>query len=413
MYLKDIYKTTTASLSANKKRAALTMLGIVIGITAVIVVMSVGAGAQSLILNQVKTMGSNLIGILPGGSDEDGPPASVMGIQITTLTNDDADALAKSSRLSHVVAVASYVRGMATITWQNQKMDTSFYGTGADYVTVEDVGLAEGRFFSSEEAKGLARVAVIGSEVKDEIFGSQDAVGQKIKIGKETFEVIGVVEKRGVVMFANQDTLIFIPVSAAQKLLLGYNHLGFIRVKVDQAENLDETVEQIEQLLRERHDITDPSQDDFSVQNSQQALDVFTNVTDVLSYFLAAIASISLLVGGIGIMNIMLVTVTERTKEIGLRKALGAKRNDLLIQFLLESVILTLSGGVFGILIGSGISALVAGVASYLGYNWDLVISPFSIILACSVCILIGLGFGYYPAQRAAKLDPITALRYE
>lgn len=413
MYLLDIFKTATTALSSNKKRAALTMLGVVIGITAVIVIMSVGAGAQSLIVNQIKSIGSNLIGILPGAADDEGPPASAMGILVTTLKYDDVKALEDKSRVPHLVAAAGYSRGVGTVTWQNRKVDTSFIGTMASYLTVENTQLEFGRFFTKEEEKGLGRVAVLGTEVKNNLFEDQQAIGQKIKINKETFTVIGIMEKRGVAGFENNDNIILIPVSSAQKLLLGINHLGFIRVRIDQAENVEQSLEDIRATLRERHNIDDPADDDFSVRATAQAIAALTAITDALKFFLAAIAAIALLVGGIGIMNIMYVSVTERTKEIGLRKAVGAKRGNILGQFLAEAIILTFSAGVVGIVIGSAISILVAVVARYLGYDWDLVISPSSILLACGVCIFIGLIFGYYPAKRAANMSPIEALRHE
>jgi putative ABC transport system permease protein len=413
MNVRDIYRLSTRSLSANKKRAALTMLGIIIGITSVIVIMAVGAGAQSLVLNQIKSQGTDLIGILPGGSDDKNPPASAMGIQITTLTYDDTQAIKNKANVPHAKAVAAYVSGTGSITWENRSIDNNYFGASADFLTIENLELASGRFFTAEEERGLARVVVLGSTVASDLFDQSDPLGQKIKIGKESFSVIGVFKKAGVSGFMNKDKLIVLPLFSAQKLLLGINHVSFVRVKVDEAANIDKTKEDIIFLLRQRHDITDPTQDDFSVRSSQQMLDVFTSITDILKYFLAAIAAIALLVGGVGIMNIMLVAVTERTREIGLRKAVGATGSNVMAQFLVEAVILTLSAGVVGIIIGSVISTLVALVARYLGYNWDLVISLTSIFLACGVCILIGLVFGYYPARRAARLNPIDALRYE
>jgi len=389
------------------------MFGMIIGISSVIIIMSIGASAQGLILNQIKSVGSDLVGVLPGASSEDGPPASVMGITVTTLKYEDALALAKKENVPHAVAVASYVKGTATISWQNRSIDTNISGTSASYIDVEDADVEFGRFFSTDEEKSISRVAVVGSQVASDLFDGADPIGEIIKIKRESFKVIGVMEERGSVAFQNEDDQIFIPLKTAQKLLLGINHLGFVRVKVDDSKNLDQTVEDIKVTLRNQHRIDNPTDDDFTVQNVQQALDVLTQVTDALKFFLASIAAIALLVGGIGIMNIMLVSVNERIREIGLRKAVGAKRSSIIRQFLIETIIVSLGGGLIGILLGALVAGLVALVANYLGYDWDFIITISSILLASGVSILIGLTFGLYPAQKAAKLDPIEALRYE
>ncbi|MFA6321916.1 MAG: ABC transporter permease [Candidatus Buchananbacteria bacterium] len=411
-----IFETVKSSISrliARKMRTFLTMLGMIIGISSVIIIMAVGAGAQSLILNQIKGMGSNLIGVLPGASDEEGPPASVMGVTVTTLKYDDAVAIAKKEKVPHALAVASYVKGTGTIAWGNRSIDTNFTGTTAGYTSVEDAIVEQGLFFSVEEEKSISRVVVLGSQVVKDLFQGTDPIGQTVKIKRETFRVIGVMKERGSVAFQNQDNQIFIPLLTAQKIILGVNHLGYIRVKVDSSDNITETIQDIKATLREQHDLTGTVADDFSVRSMQQALDVFTGVTNALKFFLAAIAAIALLVGGIGIMNIMLVSVNERIREIGLRKAVGARRGNILSQFLVETIVLSLGGGIIGIAVGFLFSALVALVARYLGYQWDFVVSISSIVLACGIAVSIGLVFGIYPAYKAANLDPITALRYE
>ncbi len=405
-------KTVWLSIMRNKVRSFLTMLGIIIGIMSVIVIMSVGAGAQSLILNQIKSLGSNLIGVLPGKSDEKGPPASAMGIVITSLKANDIEAVLKDSS-SHFLAGTGYVRGSDTVTWDGNKIDTSFVGVSADYPNVEDAPLAGGRFFSEDEDKSLGRVAIVGSQVVKDLFGQNDPLGKDIKIKKSNFTIIGTMKERGMSGFQNQDNQIFVPLSTAQKILLGIDYVSFARFKVDNANEVDSSMERVREILRDRHEVSNPDNDDFSVRSMAQGLDAITNVTNALKMFLTAIAAIALAVGGIGIMNIMLAAVQERTREIGLRKAVGAKNKDIVFQFLTESAMITFIGGVFGIILGALISFIVSQVAVSMGYDWDFVISFSSILVATLVSIAVGLVFGIIPARRAAKLNPIEALRYE
>lgn len=400
-------------IGRNKVRSFLTMLGIIVGIMSVIVVMSVGAGAQSLILNQVKSMGSNLIGVLPGKSDDNGPPASAMGVVVKTLTLEDVEKITSAKDFPHIIAGTGYVRGTDTLTWGENKTDTTFIGVSADLLVVEDTDVAKGRFFEEEEDRTQARVVVLGSVVAKDLFGDENPVGQQIKIRKSSFNIIGVMRARGSSGFQNQDNQVYVPINTAQKILLGIDYVSFARFKVDAAENVDSSMAYVEQVLRERHRIDDPEKDDFSVRSMSQGLDSILKITNALKVFLAAIAAISLLVGGIGIMNIMLAAVEERTREIGLRKAVGAKNKNIVLQFLIETVMITFLGGLFGMLLGVGISATVAQIATSLGYSWDLVVSFWSIFLAASVSVGIGLLFGIIPANRAAKLNPIEALRYE
>src|SRR3989338_5723839 len=413
MRLIETIATSIKTLRAHKLRSVLTMLGMIIGIAAVIIIMAVGAGAQSLILNQISSTGTNPVGILPGASDENGPPASAMGITVTTLTYDDAQALNERRNAPHLVAVAAYVRGSATIQWKNRDLTTSFTGTTASYTTVEDTEVATGRFFDEADERGISRVVVLGSQVAEELFEGENPIGADVKIKRELFKVIGVMEERGTSFFVNQDEQVFIPLLTAQKILLGINHLNFIRAKVDDVNNLEESVGDIKATLRGSHDITDPSEDDFSVRNTQQAMEVLTQVTNALKFFLVAIAAVALLVGGIGIMNIMLVAVNERIREVGLHKAVGATNRSILGRFLVETIVISLAGGVIGLTIGALVAAIVAVVANYLGYQWALVISTGSITLAVGCSVGVGLVFGLYPAWKAAKLDPIKALRYE
>lgn len=391
------------------------MLGVIIGVAAVIIIVGIGAGAQSLVLSQVKTMGSDLIGIMPGKSGEKDPPASVMGITITTLTYEDAEALSDRNRLPHARAVAGYVRGSATVSYRGEQFSPTLNGATANYLEVEGGEVVAGNFYSESDERGMARVVVLGDSTKTEIFGEDDPIGKFIKIKNESFQVIGVLGARGVVGFQDFDNQIVVPMKTMQKLIAGIDYLAMVRIKVDNEANLESTMEEARVVLRDQHDIRDNSgvSDDFTVRSTAQALDMLTSITDGLKFFLAAMAALSLLVGGIGIMNIMLVRVASRTREIGLRKALGASNQDMLLQFLIESATLTVSGGIIGIICGEFGSWLIAVVARYLGYDWEFSISIWSIILAITVSIGVGLIFGLYPAKKAGRLSPIEALRYE
>ncbi len=413
--IKQCIRVSATALLANKARSFLTMLGIIIGVGAVIVIMAVGAGAQSLILAQVKTLGTNLVGIMPGKSEEEGPPASAMGIVITTLNYEDALSLENKSKVPNVAAVVAYTKGIGTVSWGANTYDTNLSGCTAGFLEVEDGEVAAGRFFNQEEEKNLARVVVLGSTVKDELFGESDAIGQKVKIKKHTFEVIGVMKERGTVAFQDYDDQVFLPLATMQKLIAGVNYVGLIRVKVDHEDNIQRAMADIAMTIRENHDIHDSSgtADDFTVRSAAQALDVIKTITNALRYFLAAMAALSLIVGGIGIMNIMLVSVTERTREIGLRKAVGANNGNIMSQFLMEAVAITLTGGIIGIAGGSAVSLLIALGAKVLGYDWAFIVSFFSVILAVGVSMLVGLVFGLYPARKASRLEPVEALRYE
>ena len=391
------------------------MLGIIIGVASVIIIMSVGAGAQSLILSQIQSLGSNLIGVMPGKSEEKGPPASVMGIVITTLTYEDAEALKDKRRVPNLVDLVAYTKGVGTLTWGANSYDTNLSGTTVGYLKVEGGEVDQGRFFTTEEEKNLSKVVVLGSTVKNELFKESDPIGKRIKINREMFEVIGVMKKRGTVAFQDYDNQVFIPIMTMQRIVSGVNYLGLIRAQVDSEANINRAIEDITATLRERHDITDPSgvSDDFMVRSSNEAIEMIKTITDALKYFLVAVAALSLLVGGIGIMNIMLVSVTERTREIGLRKAVGATTNQIRSQFLIEAIFVTLTGGLLGIFLGALIAYLVSVGAHFLGYAWDYVVSIFSIMLGVLVSASVGLFFGLYPAGKASKLDPIDALRHE
>lgn len=400
-------------LLARKGRSFLTILGIVIGVAGVIIIISLGAGAQSLVVSQITKLGSNLIGILPGKSNETGPPAAVFGIQITTLTAEDAESLKDKSRVPHLTAVAAYARGSQTLIWERNNIDTYFTGTQASYPLIQDIVVESGRFFDEREEHAGAQVMVLGYDVKQQLFGDVDPLGEVVKIKNVPFTVIGVIEKQGTVAFQNQDDQVFIPLVIAQKQLLGIKHVQFIRAKVDSPDFLKSTMNDINQVLRERHRIRTEEEIDYSIRDLADAIKLVTGITDALRLFLVIMAAIALVVGGIGIMNIMLVTVAERTREIGLRKAVGATNATIRNQFLIESSLVTLLGGIGGIVVGTVISYGFALAARYAEYEWAFVISLSSIALAVGVSIVTGVIFGLYPAYKAAKLNPIEALRYE
>ena len=404
-------KAALEALLTNGMRSFLTMLGIIIGVAAIVIIIAVGDGAQSLILNQISSFGSDLIGVLPGSSDEDGPPATALGVTITSFTNDDVTAIRRQVR--GVTAITGYVNGAGSIAWGNQSVDAQFSGVSAEYPTVESAELALGTFFTSDDDDTLANVAVLGWQVYQDLFGDMNPLGQNIKIKRHTFRVIGVISERGTVAFQNQDNQVLVPLQTAQKRLLGIDHVSVSRMKAAPGSDLTLLSEEVRELLRERHDIGQGEEDDFTVRNIAQALDILGTVTDVLKYFLAAISALSLLVGGIGIMNIMLVTVLERTKELGLRKAVGARPLDMRIQFLSETVIIAMLGGLIGLLVGVSISYLIAVVARSLGYYWEFIIGLSSVGLSIVFPLVIGLVFGFYPAHKAARLRPIDALHYE
>lgn len=414
-HYKQAIRISFVALLANKTRSFLTMLGIIIGVGAVIVIMAVGAGAQSLILDQIESLGSDLVGVLPGNSGEDGPPASAMGIVITTLTYEDAQALRLKKNVPNLLDVAAYSSAASTLEWKNNSFEGTITGTTASYLAVEGGEVERGRFFTEDEEQNLSKVVVLGSEVKQDLFGDSDAVGQKIKIKKHSFHVIGVMKERGTVAFQDYDDKILVPIKTVQKLIAGVNHIGMVRAKVDSPDNVEQAVQDMKITLRERHDISNQGgkDDDFTVRSAAQALDMITIITDGLRFFLAAMAALSLLVGGIGIMNIMLVSVSERTREIGLRKAVGANNINIMTQFLLEAITVTLFGGIIGIVGGVIISFIISVVANYLGYNWSFVVSFLSIVLAVGVSAAVGLVFGLYPARKASLLEPVEALRYE
>ena len=413
MKLSDPIKISYRSLTASKTRFFLTVLGVVIGVSAVIMVMSIGASAQQLVLSQVQKAGSNILIILPGASEEDGPPASAFGIVTTTLKNTDLKVLRERYSAPHLTALSGYVTGSGTIESSAASLSVSVQGVSMETADIENITLAAGRFFFTEEETNLARVIVLGSTRARELFPNSDPLGQTVTLKDSLFTVIGVLEERGSSGFSNPDTLVYVPLLTAQKILLGIDYLNSIRATVDAPENIDRTIADITLSLRKQHHLEEDEESDFSVRSTAAALDVLTGITDVLKYFLVAIASISLVVGGVGIMNSMLISLSQRVREIGLRKAVGARRQHIVFQFLIESSFITVLGGIIGIILGIILTFIASLILVRLGYEWDFLVPPMSLALGFFVSVSIGIIFGLYPALKASKVSPMEALRYE
>lgn len=406
-------RITMQNFLSAKLRTSLTILGIVIGIAAVMIVMSVGASAQDLILGQIRAVGSNLIAIMPGNSDEEGPPASAFGIVITTLTNDDLDALREKNNVPHASALSGYVTGNASIEYGSYSKSHTFQGVSADMINVENNTVAQGRFFSIAEEESNTHVAVLGANIAKEIFDFANPIGKKITIGEHTFRVIGILEPKGSSFVSNFDDMIYIPLPAAQKNLLGIDYLNFIRLRVDEEIYMVQTERDIDLLLRSRHDIPDDEEGDYSVRNIASALTVISNITNIMKYFLVAVSAVSLLVGGIGVMNIMFIALSQRIREIGLRKAVGARPQDIVVQFLFESMIIALIGGVVGYTAGVIVIYSVAQIAIARDFAWHIFLTWDMVWISLLISLIIGAMFGSYPAWKASKISPMEALRYE
>jgi len=394
----------------------LTLVGIVIGIMSVIVVMSSGQGVKDYILGQFSTYINNLIQVetkLPAVSKNSSANAmqQAQGVQITTLKISDGDALKK---IPNVTGYAAGTIGQEIASRLGNNKQAMIYGVGADWPLVDRaMKVEQGTFYTGQEDDSLAQVVVIGPDIKEELFGNDDAIGKDIKIKGMDFRVIGVLEKRGVVTFVNYDELIWMPVQTLQKKVLGIDYVRFISVQVKDVSLIDVTVADVNDTMRRLHNIKNPDQDDFSVTTMQEAISMIDTVFGTINILLLALTSISLVVGGVGIMNVMYVAVVERTFEIGLRKAVGAKNSEILRQFLFEAVILTLLGGIVGIILGFLLTIAFSLLFSALGFALSLSLSPTSILVAVGFSMTTGIIFGFYPAWKASKLSPMEALRKE
>ena len=417
MLLKDAFKTSTRSLTHGKMRSILTMLGIVIGIASVIILMSIGQSAQDLILGQVQSIGSNLIIVIPGApaNGKFSSPASAQGIVITSLQQRDVDALLREPSVNLAVPE---VRGQADAVYGNNNVTVGFTGSTADFFQVSNLAkVSRGQTFSKSDVDSGNHVVVIGPDLATTLFGPNiNPVDKIIHLKEVSFRVIGVLSKGGTGAFGvDIGNLVVMPISVAQKQLLGITYFNVIIVQANSSYDINFAKTRMTFTLRQDHGITDPNKDDFNIQTQADILSILGSITSILTLFLAAIASVSLIVGGIGIMNIMLVSVTERTREIGLRKAVGATNNDILQQFLIESVMLTFLGGAIGIAMGAGVVGLVYFILTtfFSSFGWVFAFPISSVVLGLLVSGIAGIAFGIYPAYQAGKKNPIDALRYE
>jgi len=407
MRTSDIFREVSSSLIANKARSGLTILGVVIGIASVISMVAIGQGSQSTIQSSIQSLGSNLIMVMPGMQRGPGYQISQGRGSSQSLKQSDADTIA--SEISNIKAVAPELSSRYQVTAKGTNTNTSVVGTTTAYLSVRNVEIADGSFITDQNIKSLSKIAVLGPAARDDLFGVDSSpIGQVVRIKQIDFKVVGVTKAKGGTGFSNQDDMIFIPISTCQQFLAGSDYVTTISVQAADQKSMAAVQQQITSLLLQRHNISDPQSADFNTQNQNDIIATASSITNTFTILLGSVAAISLIVGGIGIMNMMLTTVTERTKEIGLRKAVGAKRGDINAQFLVEAITLTFIGGAIGVFLGW----LVCLGVTHFG-SIATKISPQSIFLAFGVSAFIGIVFGYYPARRAAALNPIEALRYE
>jgi|TARA_B100001971_G_scaffold87982_1_gene81279 putative ABC transport system permease protein len=408
-YMDSVYSALGA-IRVNVLRSVLTALGIIIGVAAVIIMIAVGAGAQSKVDNLIKSLGSNLVLVLPGTTTSSG----ARGARGSRPTITEDDAIAIQNEIDTVMAAAPMVRGGGQLIYGNQNWSTVIYGVTPEYQVAKEWQMKDGRWFNTEEVKSAAKVALVGETVIENMFQGINPVGETIRIKRVPFKIIGSLEPKGETpLGTDQDDTVVVPLSTAKKRLLGGRRLkgklvNVMFVKSFTAASVDETVRAMTELLRQRHRIQPGQPDDFFVRNLSQILQARADSSRVMTLLLAAVASVSLIVGGIGIMNIMLVSVTERTREIGLRMAIGARGKDILLQFLIEAVTLSLIGGAIGVALGLSGSVLIAELG-----GWPAIIQIKSVFLSFGFAAAVGVFFGFYPARKAARLDPIEALRYE
>ena len=400
----DHFRQALHAIVSHKMRSFLSMVGILIGIASVIAMLALGQGAKESISERLASLGSNLLSIRPGSSQLRG--VALEAGSVTRFTLQDADAIAKLS--DTVKSVSPSVSGRGQLVYGNKNWNTRVQGTGVDYAPMRAAVPTVGRFFTEGESRRRDKVVVVGTTVVEELFGTTNPIGATIKINRINFKVIGVLPEKGASPFRDQDDVVVIPITTAMYRLLGKQYVDTIDVEVREPHLMNEAQDTISKLIIKRHRLNKDKEDTFNIRNYADIQETMESTTRTMTWLLGSIAAIALLVGGIGIMNIMLVSVSERTREIGLRKALGAKKMDIMVQFLIEAILMTISGGIVGILCGVGVSLLIALVA-----GWATKVSLFSVVLATTFSLIVGIGFGLWPARQAAQLHPIEALRYE
>ncbi|MFZ2390738.1 MAG: ABC transporter permease [Minisyncoccales bacterium] len=401
------------SLMRQRSRTILTIIAVAIGIASLIVMIAAGDGLKAMVLKELEAYGSDAINIearVPGKGAAGSATSFASGTTITTFKNEDAEEIAKADNIEFLY---TYITGQEVIKYQGVAKSVIIFGYGANGPLIEKIPVDAGRFYSVDEEESLSSVIVLGSKIKDTLFGDDDAVDKTVYVRSKPFKVVGVLEERGATFGMDMDSIIYIPTLTMQKKLLGTDYIIGLSAKVIDVDKINETKEELILLMRELHNIDNPDEDDFEVMTMAEAMDMVSVVLSAITMLLAVIAAVSLAVGGVGITNIMYVSVIERTFEVGLRRAVGAKKNDILWQFLLEASILTFLGGVIGVAVGMGVSLLIYYVAVSFGMDWTYAVSPFSIISSLLFSALIGMFFGVYPAQKAANMDPINALRQE
>ncbi len=406
MNLGNLIKVAINALKRNKMRSFLTMLGIIIGVASVITMLAIGQGSKKSIQDQIASMGSNMLFVMPGNMMTGGVQQGGSSSQRLTI----ADVNAIRTECDAVVAASPEVRSSGQVVYGNSNWPTTIYGGGEEYLEIKSWKVVSGRNITDSEAKGSAKVCLVGRTVADELFGEGvDPTGETIRFKNIPFKIIGVLEEKGQNSFGqDQDDVIIAPYTTVQKRILAQTHIQSIQISARSTEESALAQTQVEEVLRSTHKLRENEENDFMIRSQEELSTTMTSITDILTILLGAIAGISLLVGGIGIMNIMYVSVTERTREIGLRMSIGGRSVDILLQFLIESVLLSVFGGLIGILLGFGSSAIVKALTS-----WPISVMWGSVLLAFAVCTVIGVFFGWYPARRASGLDPIDALRYE